>query len=316
MVSDIIRKGFKELRDTGFDISAQQLLTMMESTGCKPPVRGLGISNFTVLRDQCVNDHTIPKPIEPSPENARALRTFFEQTLLGRALRQPKPDVAAGQSRIIDALSKPTLDGERYAGLWFVLHGSYLKKNHLAVHLMKVTYSREGVLDVTDTIRNTLSIYRKPLRSAGIMNLFNGLPHIITYGDENRIGFSLFVAAEGDTDDGKPNEMLVRGILTGMTKDSIPFTRKAALVKWASPPEDEKQLKSYSALENKLIELSGIFSKEEIDDPIRKSGHKAAQMISDRFRDLNDWQHDRAIPDPLSKGRKLVSHKKAKDDQV
>ena len=316
MVSDIIRKNFKELQETGFDISTQQLLTMMEATGCKPPVRGLGISNLTDLRNQCVDAPTKRKPIEPSPENAKVLRKFFEQTLLGRVLRHPKPDIAAGQSRIIDALSKPTLDGERYAGLWFVLHGSYLKKNHLAVHLMKVTYSREGVLDVTDTIRNTLSIYRKPLHSAGIMNLFHGLPHIITYGDENRIGFSLFVAAEGDIDDEKPNEMLVRGTLSGMTKDSIPFTRKAALVKWASPPEDAKQLKSYVALESKLIELSGIFSKKEIDDPIRKSGHKAAQMISDRFRDLNDWEHDNAIPDPLSKGRKLVSRRKEKDDQL
>jgi hypothetical protein len=274
---DPVRKALIAVTESGI-ISVQGIIDVANKAGCEVKIKRSALDQYI----DGTNNTT----------SARGeLARFLFRTPLGRALQSPNVRTATLFDRFFhEFLSAPSVKPEGLvdaSGCYFVYHGSYLREHHVAVHLMEIDSIDDGLLVLTDSIRDDKTGNERTRTANGCVTFFLGKPHFLISGHDNRIGLNLIVGGNLVCADGSLQEM--SGAMLGMTDRLEHFYRKV-LIQRCPRPVTLAQVER-----EKLIQQTGIFR-------INKS-RREVEGVSDvhqkAFQTLANLQPSEVFDDPM-----------------
>ena len=216
-------------------------------------------------------------------ENFEALAAFWLYTPLGRALRHPDPKNTPPFDQLSYKLAtgQNTLpEGKTAHGLFFVCHGSYIEEDRYVVRVIEITHE-DLILLVRDTVRDNITLSENDRDAYGAMVFVDGMPQIVLYGSENKLGFSLMVGTEPAYDRKGRLTRLAGGFVV-MNKDRRAAYRRFYMFRNSELTRDE------------MLAQSGIFKREELRAPERKHHSEAFDKLVEPTRKVEPH-----FPDPM-----------------
>lgn len=216
-----------------------------------------------------------------TPKNYTALADYWLYTPLGRALRHPDPNKAPifdQLTRVLASGQETMPDGKTAHGLYFVYHGSYIKRDHYVVRVLKIDANDDHVLTVVDTIQDKKSAKERIRKSSGVMIFVDNTPQIVLYGVENKRGLSLMIGTEAEYDEGEVHLDSVVGAFLVKNKTHALAYRRFLMVR-----------KPGGVFKDMLTE-TGIFTRKELRAVARKEHSAAFDKLAEQQENATPFE--------------------------
>lgn len=211
-------------------------------------------------------------------EHREIFEKFLFQSRLGRALCTPKYNPSDAETLIETVLrgdqSKPkNIDID---GLYFLYHGSYLRLNRYAVHVLEIReVGDDRRIEASLTLKDNITVTKKIHYAPGCVTFFGELPQIVFGGSDSRVGVSLITVLKTWSDEKKINGFV--GKFFGMTDEQKPFDRICLARRSAGARADT------------MSQETGVFQLDKLPKPHREAVDELANIAPEPL-----------FPDPIT----------------